>query len=415
MVRRITRNPLLKGMPGRGFKCTVKHHETGRRVAVKNPDGPKFWECPHLAHWDAEEFDEINAQLDEANRGMGRKPVNGHDPLWRVPRKTTRFPGQHARCWYCGRPCVWGGNGIGGNLMCNGSRQWACWNSFGFSGSLAAQKVVEAITAELAALDGFDDQFREILEAASRASNADPARLWAELDRDEKEVMRKQENLLAAITDFGPKPEFRDKLAELEAQQRELARRRRNLERLRDQGLNLPGSIADLRRMFDEKFLGLAHESPELGDLLRLVVPQFHVYLVRLCDGGHPLPRARVTLNLGGIVPDTKHVPAMESLLTRVLTLDLFEPQQRERIRKEVVRLAAKGLEQRQIALQLPEKATQAAVSKACVLTRMMEERGLDTPFEIVMEPPPDYLKLRRHLNPKYRFQVEEGYQRPSI
>src|SRR5438046_1510314 len=95
-------------------------------------------------------------------------------------------------------------------LMCNGSRRWACWNSIGFSGALAAQRVVEAITTELAALDGFDDQFREILETASRASDADPARVWAELDRNEKEVMRKQENLLAAIADFGPKPEFRE-------------------------------------------------------------------------------------------------------------------------------------------------------------------------------------------------------------
>jgi site-specific DNA recombinase len=51
MVIRITANPLLKGMPCRSLKHTVKHHETGRRVSVKNPDGPSYYECPHLAFW----------------------------------------------------------------------------------------------------------------------------------------------------------------------------------------------------------------------------------------------------------------------------------------------------------------------------------------------------------------------------
>src|SRR5262249_40899151 len=52
MVRRLTRNPLLKGMPGRGFQHTVKHNETGRRVSVKNPKGPQFRPYPALAHID---------------------------------------------------------------------------------------------------------------------------------------------------------------------------------------------------------------------------------------------------------------------------------------------------------------------------------------------------------------------------
>ena len=68
-VRKTTRNPILKGMPGRGFTHTVKHHETGRRIAVPNPDGPEFIECPHLAYWDPADFDEINLRLDEANSG----------------------------------------------------------------------------------------------------------------------------------------------------------------------------------------------------------------------------------------------------------------------------------------------------------------------------------------------------------
>ena len=54
---------------------------------------------------------------------------------------------------------------------------------------------------------------------------------------------------------------------------------------------------------------------------------------------------------------------------------------------------------------------TQPAVSKALALDRLMREQGLDTPYEIVTEPPADYPKLRRHLNPKYRFEPVDGYR----
>ena len=140
---------------------------------MPNPDGPVTRECPHLAHVDAALWDEVNARLDEANKGFGRKPVDGADPRHRVPRKRTRFPGQHARCHYCGRQYVWGGNGTTANLMCNGSRGRKCWNSVGFDGGLAARKVTEAIVDELGRLDGFDGQLRALVEEARREGSSD--------------------------------------------------------------------------------------------------------------------------------------------------------------------------------------------------------------------------------------------------
>ncbi|MFQ3592646.1 MAG: hypothetical protein SNJ82_05565, partial [Gemmataceae bacterium] len=64
MVQRVTRNPVLKGTPGRGYK----HHETGRRVSVKNPSGPKYKEYPQLAHVDPVLWDEVNALLNQTNQ-----------------------------------------------------------------------------------------------------------------------------------------------------------------------------------------------------------------------------------------------------------------------------------------------------------------------------------------------------------
>jgi hypothetical protein len=415
MVRRITRNPLLKGMPGRGFKHTVKHHETGRRVSVKNPKGPQFRDYPHLVHVEPALWDEVNTLLDRANDRFRRKPVGGEDPLRGIPRKRTRFPGQYARCWYCGRHYVWGGNGMTDNLMCCGSREWRCWNSVGFPGVLATRKLVEAITAELYRLSGFEDQFRELVHRAAQEGCSNLAQRWEQLKRREEILAQQKENLLAGIAAYGPRPMFEQKLAELEAMEFDLAKGRRELEGLKGRPLRLPESVGQLRQALVDQFQKLAAASPELGALLRQLVPGFHVYLVRLCDGGHLLPRARVRLALAGTVSDAKHVPGLEGLLGRELTLDLFEPPQRERIRPEAVLLAAQGLDQREIARRLPGKPTQTAVHRALLLDRRMREQGLETPYVPVPEPPRDYPKLRRHRNPKYQFTPLEGYQRPKI
>jgi site-specific DNA recombinase len=131
-VRRFYSNPILKGFPQRGGRHTVKHNETGRRISVPNPKGPSYYECPHLVHVDAARFDRVNARLAEQNKGRARKPIDGADVRWRVPRKRTRFPGQFATCWYCGRDFVWGGNGAKGDnttrtSSCNPRKPWHRW------------------------------------------------------------------------------------------------------------------------------------------------------------------------------------------------------------------------------------------------------------------------------------------------
>jgi len=415
MVRRVTGNAILKGTPGRGFKRTVKHHGTGRRVPVRNPDGPTYRTCLNLVHVETDLFDEVNAALTAANAGFGRKPVNGLDPRTRVPRKRTKFPGQHARCWYCGRPYVWGGNGQAGNLMCPGARDRTCWNSVGFDGGRAAARAAEAVAAALYRLDDFDPQFRQMVAAAGRDGGVDAGRRWAELTRAEADLAGRKQNLQKAVAECGPRPMLRQQMDEYEAAERALARTRRELERLRDRPPALPASVADLRALVEEKFRDLATDSPEFGAVLRLVVPAFHVHLVRLCDGGHPLPRARVTLTLAGVVPDAREVAGLDDLLTRPFVLNLFEPPPRERIRAAAVRLAAEGLDQRAIARRLAEPATQAAVSQALALDRRMREAGLATPYVVLTEPPADYPKLRRHRHPRYQFAPVPGYAPPPI
>jgi hypothetical protein len=44
-----------------------------------------------------------------------------------------------------------------------------------------------------------------------------------------------------------------------------------------------------------------------------------------------------------------------------------------------------------------------------------MREMGLASPYILVAEPPADYSKLRRHMNPRYRFEPLDGYQRTPL
>jgi hypothetical protein len=70
---------------------------------------------------------------------------------------------------------------------------------------------------------------------------------------------------------------------------------------------------------------------------------------------------------------------------------------------------------QREIAKQVSEPTLQVVVQQALALDRMMKERGLTSPYEILLEPPQDYGNLRRHKYPRYQFRPLEGYERPQI
>ena len=63
MIRRFYKNRILGGAVGRGFRHTVKHHESGHRKSVLSPKGPTFREYPQLAHVGLAELDRVNAQL----------------------------------------------------------------------------------------------------------------------------------------------------------------------------------------------------------------------------------------------------------------------------------------------------------------------------------------------------------------
>jgi site-specific DNA recombinase len=102
MVWNFYNNPLLKGLAQRGKMHSAKHFETGHRKSVKNPKGPNYFACPHLAYFDSVELNSTWALVREKNAHFKRRDDDGKDPRKHVPRSRTKFPGQHCTCWSAG-------------------------------------------------------------------------------------------------------------------------------------------------------------------------------------------------------------------------------------------------------------------------------------------------------------------------
>ncbi|MBL9083334.1 MAG: hypothetical protein JNK76_16080 [Planctomycetales bacterium] len=419
LVKAFYTHPLLVGQARRGTKTNVKLHQSGKRVPRTNPKGPNFYPVPHLAYFDEAEGSELKAVIKEitaANKGGGDRNAARIG----VPRKRTLFPGQFARCGYCGRLMLWGGNGRGDNLMCGGARNWNCWNSFSFSGGLATRLVVDHVVHELEGLAGFDEQFRELTAAAGTKALPELERQRRQLAADERQLAAERANVDEVIRTLGMRGPVLAACEKLEQLEKSLLSQRRAIAKLTKRPLALPSSITELRRLFHEEFAQVAQDSPEFNPFLQKIVADFHVYLVRLCDHPAVYPRARITLAFDGLAPDLRHVEPVRSFLRQEITLDLFEAPERARIMPEAVRLqqeighkpkAIAGL----LAQQTPWRPSDTAVQRALKLHKRMIEQNLTSPFVVVTAPPDDYPRMRRHKNARYRFEPVAGYRPPPL
>jgi hypothetical protein len=91
---------------------------------------------------------------------------------------------------------------------------------------------------------------------------------------------------------------LREALQDLDTCEKVIASEQRYLASLETRKLVLPSSTQELRALLEAEFRRLAIDSLEFVDFIRKLVPELHVYLVRLCDGGYLFPRAKVKLNL---------------------------------------------------------------------------------------------------------------------
>jgi hypothetical protein len=299
---------------------------------------------------------------------------------------------------------VWGGHGHKDHLMCDGCRQYHCWQAISVDGPLAASKMTESIFAAIEVLPGFDPCLHEMLREEISQKNDLLDRRVEEIERRLMKTNREIENVMAFIRSGSKSAAVREDLERLEDDKSQL-------EDKRDRLLQQPRTIPVLPAMDEIKQLARAAMERQLddpyafGDLMRSWIPRIVVTPYRLVDGGQIVLRARLQLSLVGLLPDAQHLQGVEETLCRQIDVDLFDsPNQRDRYRTRAVEMKAQrpNLTQSQIAAELG--ITKTAVQRAFALQRSMDELGLKDPYVPVLEPPEDYTKLRRHKHPRYEF-----------
>jgi len=130
-----------------------------------------------------------------------------------------------------------------------------------------------------------------------------------------------------------------------------------------------------------------------------------------MIDGGPCFPKVRFTVDLTGSFQSA--APAeLEELLVRNFEIAPFSPPSRERVREFAVSQNKLGLSRKQIAANFDGKVSELTVGQALKLQEQLDTLGIDDPFYVLESPPNDYPKFRRHLNPRYEFSTEKGYQR---
>jgi site-specific DNA recombinase len=407
MVRRVTFNPVLKGLRERNRRKTVRNNRSGQHVSVPAPPEELLTrECPHLAFIEPDRYDRVLRLLRRRHRDCARgRAAGAADGRAGVAKRRTVWPGQHVRCAVCRGLYYWGGHGQASRLMCSGSRDHRCWNAATFDGYDAARRLRAAVLEEVERLPGYGDTLAERVRAAadglagSRAAREREAR--DRLARADLQLRR----VADAVADVGLDDGLRQKRAAVLAE-REAALARLDELRIEAAGPAALPSVEDLKAVAREEFEKYDAGGAEFGRLMADLIPSLEVIPHRLLDGGAVVLRARLRLCLAQLAGPSGRAPAVVAHLTREVVVDLFDRPQRARLLWQVVALRAAGRTERQAAQELGITVT--AAQRAAALARLMEERGTDDPYERLTAPPQD-AKFRRHLHPRYRFSPLDG------
>jgi site-specific DNA recombinase len=406
MVRGVTFNPILKGVRVRNDKVSKRINETGRHISVAAPPEERLERhCPHLAFIKPARYDRLIRKL----RARGEIYRNGRQrSSSHLTKKWRAWPGHQIVCGVCGNLFYWGGHGQTDHMMCAGAREYQCWNGITFDGIDAGQKLCAACLVEIEALVDFDQAFLDKVRAKASAlqstADADIKKIDLALDKVRRKIAAANESILSEAK--GSRT-LAKSLVELEAEEDRLVEQQEMLsQRQQHQKLDIP-SIDWIKEEARALIKNLP-EKPEFCQRMWELVPYLKVFPYRLCDGGKVVLRAKVVLNLTSLVPETLQTEEVTTVLRRELTVDLFDPPQREKFREQVVAMRRAGIPEWKIAKEL--KITITATQRAMALQRLMDERGLTDPYIQVKEPPADYPKLSRHQHRRYHFKPLPGH-----
>ncbi len=408
IVARTSHNVILKGIRYRNKRKTKRNNTSGKYKSEKAaPEELLIRQVPHLAFFEEAYYDRVIAAVDERNAKYRRNGDGKPDPCQDRPKKRSRFPGQTVYCGVCGRLYVFGGHGQRDHLMCDGARKYKCWNGITFDGPSAAQKVSEAILHELRQLEDFDPMFLDKVNKESRLLDASRDDLLKTVNRELVAVRREIENLMKFIRGGDDSERVRAELRQLEEREKLFLRKVDEIERTPSHSIVIP-SAAEITEVTTQAFKDLAATSFEFAKRMRELTGKIYVYPFRLCEGAPFVLLAKIRLHLAGLLPDKRARDVLQEPLERVLKIDLFDKPQRVALREKVLAgrqerdAAGRKRTERDVADSLGITIT--AAQRAAALDRLMKQQGLTDPYVLLLEPPLDYPKFRRHLHPRYHF-----------
>ena len=414
LVAQVTHNPILKGVRCRNVRMSDRVNKSGRKKSIKAPVTELLTRhCENLAFFDEDYYDGVIAGLRLRNDKY-RRGKEGRDCRRNVPRAQTRWPGQHLRCGICGRKFVFGGHGQTEHLMCDGARQHHCWNGITCDGPTTAQNVLEAIRKEVECLDGFDDEFRRLVMEETRAGLAGIVAEISSMERKVQALNRSIENFTQAIGLLGSSESLLNSLQTAETERADCRLRLQRLKKSQSQQLPKLPHANEWKSLVHEAFQDIDTSSPAFARLMRALVPEIHVYPFRLIDGGLPVLRARLTLNLVGFLPESSRFPGDMSVFQRELVVNLFNEPEREKYRVKVVTgMKEDNMTYKALAAQL--KIKDYFVQQAGHLQKLMDSAGVTDPYQPIRTPIDGNRKYSRHRHSRYRFEPLPGYEVPNF
>ena len=403
MVKRLTYNPILKGERHRNKK-KVRRKQNGRPKCVDAPpEELLIRQVPHLAFVEPERWDRLIRQLDERNKKYQRSAERKNDPRADIPKRETRWPGQHLRCGVCGRLYVHGGHGKKERMMCNGAREYSCWNSMTVDAAEVANAVAGDIRELVRSLPSFDEAWVAEYESQRltmlKTQNSELKRGKAELAKEERSV----ENLIGALAELGSSPSVLEKIRAGESKVQLLKDRVHQLEKASSETIALP-SLEEIVAVSDKSFEDVAIADQNFGRMMKSVVDEFFVLPYRLADGGHVQPKIAYRACLASLVDH----PDLE-LLQFDRVVDLTNKPRRLRFLEDVVEMVDSGAKHAEIAEELGIFKTE--VSYAMALHRQMLALGIDDPWVPVTcsDQVVDYFKRVR--NSQFSFKPLAGFE----
>ena len=407
MVQRVTFNTILKGERFRNDRIAVRVNKTGRSKTQKAPPGYRLSRMvPHLAFVDPERYDRVIRLLKARNAKYKRSESVRNDPRAGIPKRSTRFPGQLCLCGVCGRLFVFGGHGKKDRLMCNGVRDYACFNAMTVSGPDVALAVSEQIREFIQNMEGFDETATSEYEGQREAFSCKVGSDIKELKNKLTSSERKLANQLEAIEMMGASQSIVKRIRELEEAVLEIQDKIHMKEKEVESNPELP-SLDAIKGVADQVFSELALDSVEFADVMRKAITDMWILPYRLVDGGHVQPRITFSVSLASLLPG-KH--ANLPLLRFEGMVDLAKQPVRVRIRKDVVRMVEQGMKQRDIAAELG--VTKTEVGNAMALQRSMVANDVEDPWVPVTSVEQARVSFKRVRNSRFKFEPLEGFEK---